>query len=68
MEAATAALDYARTQIRLPSLVSYVAKGNLGSAKIAQAVGATRDDLSKLHDDNADEDIVIYRYALGDEK
>ncbi len=68
VEAATAARDYARIQLRLPSLVSYVAKGNLGSVKIAQALGATRDDLSKLPDDNADEDIVIYRYALGDEK
>lgn len=68
VEAATAARDYARRHLRLPSLVSYVAKGNEGSAKIAQALGATRDDLSQLPDDNADEDIVIYRYALEDGK
>lgn len=43
LEAATAARDHARSVLRLPSLVSYVARGNTRSERLAARLGARPD-------------------------
>lgn len=45
-EAARAARDYARTTLRLPSLVSYVAPGNARSLAVLRRLGASPDGIT----------------------
>ena len=59
-EAASLALDYARTQIRPASLVSYIDAGNARSIALAKRLGAVHDPAAATYDD-AD---VVYRHKV----
>ncbi|NSX53253.1 GNAT family N-acetyltransferase [Parasulfitobacter algicola] len=50
-EATTVALDYAKTFLTPSKLVSYIYDGNIRSERLAQKLGAVRDDQTAPHND-----------------
>lgn len=57
-EAATALRDWAYTTLALDTLVSYMSPGNVASARVAQRMGAVRDDAAP----RADPTDLVYRH------
>lgn len=63
-EAASAALAWARAELRPGSLVSYIHVDNTRSIALARRLGATEDAGAVFADGDSAEDTVIYRHAL----
>ncbi|WP_299673764.1 GNAT family N-acetyltransferase [uncultured Roseobacter sp.] len=59
-EAATLALDYARSTIKPASLVSYIHRDNARSIALSKRLGGTHDPAGETHD----ADDVVYRYEV----
>lgn len=60
-EAASAALDYARREIRPASLVSYIDRRNVRSIALAKRLGAVEDTRAERFD----RDDVVMRHDMG---
>ena len=58
-EAATAARDWAFTERKVPTLVSYIDGDNLRSIALAERLGAVRDDGA----DRPDPEDIVYRHS-----
>lgn len=60
LEAVLAARDFALSDLRLPTLVSYVDPGNSRSARVAEGSGAQRDPAAEAAFDSP---VHVYRHA-----
>lgn len=63
-EAADAARDYAFSEVKADTLVSYISPNNTRSIKLAQRLGAFEDRHAKRHDPGD----VVYRHPHPDER